>query len=169
RLLLFDSTLTRMTVVADSAGTGATGYGRLTNLIHAPGDSVFSVDFPSQTLVLRGPGGAIVRSVAPPKVQDFTYLLNGTVALDARGGLVYRGVLRPPPRVPGTPPAPTIDSVPLVRGDFDTRRVDTIAMIKVRGGAPPMQVVRGADNKITFKEIINPISMMDEWAMLADG
>jgi len=59
------------------------------------------------------------------------------------------------------------DSVPIVRVDFDTRKADTVAYVKVPRNET--QMTRGEDGstKLTIK--INPLPQADDWALLNDG
>ena len=80
--------------------------------------------------------------MAPPRAQDLMFLAIpaafGRPGLDSKGRLIYRVQmppnLRPAPTPSGdqkvamTPMNP--DSAPIVRGDFDTRRIDTVAWLK---------------------------------------
>jgi hypothetical protein len=113
--------------------------------------------------------------MAPPKPQDFPIMRAG-VGSDPRGGLIYRGVLRtplPPPSADGTrvtltPVQP--DSQPIVRADFDTRQVDTLAWFRV-----PTTIGARVDRNPTTGQFtafmrINPVPQAgDEWAVLPNG
>ncbi|WP_396218763.1 hypothetical protein [Gemmatimonas sp.] len=67
----------------------------------------------------------------------------------------------------GFNPANQPDSVPIVRVDFDTRKADTVAYVKVPKSES--QMTRGEDGstKLTIK--INPLPQADDWALLNDG
>jgi hypothetical protein len=170
RLLLFDSTLAQATVVADTLGTTSFNYGRgAATLVPYVGDSVLFTDFPSQSLLVLNSLGAVIRVTAPPKASDLVNIRNSTVGADVRGRIVYRGTPTLPPRAPGAPPPPQADSIPIVRGDFATRKVDTLGMLGRPGDSPPTMPVMGADGKTTFKMVINPVVFVDDWTMNADG
>ncbi len=170
RLLLFDSTLAAYTVSADTTGVAPIHYGRnASNLVPFTGDSVLFVDLASQSLLLLDNNGKQVRILAPPKPSDMYRIYANSSGTDARGRLVYRGVLSSPPRVPDAPPPAPIDSAPIVRADFDTRRVDTVAMLGRPGDAPTLQRVRGVDGKVSFRLVLNPTAGIDDWTMNVDG
>ena len=59
------------------------------------------------------------------------------------------------------------DSTPIIRVDFDTRKADTVAYVKVPKSET--QMTRGEDGgtKLTIK--INPLPQADDWALLNDG
>lgn len=64
---------------------------------------------------------------------------------------------------PGNQP----DSVPIVRVDFDTRKADTVAFVKVPKNET--QMTRGEDGSTRLTMKINPLPQGDDWALLADG
>jgi len=126
-----------------------------------------------------------VRSMAPPRAQDLVFLgipaAFGRPGLDAKGRLIYRiqspPNLRPAPTPSGsqkvemTPVNP--DTAPIVRGDFDTRRIDTVAWLKTpsqgRMGMEMKENPAGGPPSITMHMLVNPFPLADEWAMLSDG
>jgi len=59
------------------------------------------------------------------------------------------------------------DSAPIVRGDFDTRKVDTIAMVKIV--KPGVLDVKESVGSVSVRAFVDPTSTADEWAMLPDG
>jgi hypothetical protein len=65
------------------------------------------------------------------------------------------------------------DSAPIVRGDFDTRHIDTLAWMKTpsqgRMGMEIKENPAGGPPTITMHMLINPFSMADEWSLLSDG
>jgi hypothetical protein len=126
------------------------------------------------------PNGKIARVMSTPRANDASFLIGGpfgTPGFDSQGRLVYRA---PPsfnfaggPRgAPGgtrmefTPP--TIpDSAALVRVDLTTRKLDTLAFFKTP--KVQMNVSRSAEGRITVLPTINPLPVVDEWAILPDG
>jgi hypothetical protein len=100
-------------------------------------------------------------------------LSQANAGVDAEGRLVYRMPIRlqaTPPRNPGEmmvmpPPA---DSALIVRADFATRTLDTIAQVKT-ASLSRMQMSTGPDGRMTAKTTVNPLPQMDEWAILSDG
>jgi hypothetical protein len=54
-----------------------------------------------------------------------------------------------------------------VRGDFDTRKIDTIAMIRI---AQPGRIdAKEESGSFTARAVLDPTSVSDEWAMMPDG
>jgi hypothetical protein len=172
RVLLFDSTLTRASVVIDSASGTQNSYGpRASTLIAYLGDSTLFVDIVSQSLVVIDPGGRIGRVMAAPRPQEVGLLSQGSSGVDARGRLVYRGVRRTAAPASAASPGATVwssDSAPIVRADFQTRVVDTVARVKIPVTSPT-RVVEGANGKMVGKTVVNLLQAVDDWALLADG
>lgn len=185
RVYAFDSTLKTFTIVVDSGtGTGIIPI-RTTGVIAYAGDSTLLPDFGANALLVLDATGKQVRSMAPPRSQDLMFLgipaAFGRPGFDAKGRLVYRTQLppnlrpRPTPsgdqKVEMTPVNP--DSAPIVRGDFDTRRIDTVAWMKTPSqGRMAMEMkenLAGGAPSITLHMQVNPFPMADEWALLSDG
>jgi hypothetical protein len=185
RVYVFDSTLQQFTMVADSgSGTGTLPI-RTTGLIPYLGDSTLLPDFGANALLVLDATGKNVRSMAPPRPADLLFLgvpaAFGRPGLDAKGRLIYRTQLRPniQPRptpsgsqkVEMTPVNP--DSAPILRGDFDTRMVDTIAWMKTPSqGRMAIEIkenLAGGPPTVTMHMLMNPFTMADEWSMLSDG
>ena len=59
------------------------------------------------------------------------------------------------------------DSVPVVRADFDTRKADTLAWVKVPKSDYTM--TQGADGGMHLVAKINPLPQADDWALMSDG
>jgi hypothetical protein len=166
RVKLFDSTLQHVTLVMDST--------KIPQLIRYRGDSTLALDESSRTLLVLDPRGEVARVIALPKQQDF-YALTGfihTPWIDPTGKLIYQGWTPRPPPDPAAPPTSypvpfNPDSAPIVRADFDTRRLDTVATIKI---ATPQTLSMTQDNQnITQHWVWDPMAVGDEWAMLSDG
>ena len=142
RVYAFDSTLKSFTIVADSgAGTGVLPI-RTTGVIPYLADSTLLPDFGANALLVLDATGKQVRSMAPPRAQDLIFLgipaAFGRPGFDPKGRLIYRTHLPPNIRPTPTPSGSqkvemmpvNADSAPIVRGDFDTRRIDTVAWMK---------------------------------------
>jgi hypothetical protein len=185
RVYAFDSTLAHFTLVVDSGqGTGTIPI-RTTGLIPYLADSTLLPDFGANALLVLDATGKQVRSMAPPRAQDLIFLGIpagfGRPGFDRQGRLIYRTQsppnIRPRPTPSGdqkvdmTPINP--DSAPIVRGDFDTRRIDTIAWMKTpsqgRMGMEMKENPAGGPPSITMHMMINPFPMSDEWSLLSDG
>ncbi len=59
------------------------------------------------------------------------------------------------------------DSVPIVRANFDTRKTDSVAWLKVPRNETSM--TRGDDGSMRITAKINPLPQGDDWALLSDG
>lgn len=175
QLLLFDATLANAVIVADSTSGGANSYGvRSGGIIPYVGDSTLFVDPAGLSMFVIDPAGKIARVASVPRSQDALAIgsnLVGAPGLDARGRIVYRGA--PPrmmPQMPargGLPTFPDLpDSAALVRIDLATRKLDTAAFFKT----PKMKMnVTQTDGRISITNELNPMPVVDEWAVLADG
>lgn len=185
RVYAFDSTLLKFTIVADSGqGTGVLPI-RTTGLIPYPGDTTLLPDFGANALQVLDATGKTVRSMAPPHAADLLYLglpaAFGRPGLDPKGRLIYRSQLRPNFRPTPTPSGSqkmemtpiNADSAPILRGDFDTRAVDTLAWMKTpsqgRMGMEMKENLAGGAPSITMRMMVNPFQMSDEWSVLSDG
>jgi hypothetical protein len=185
RVYAFDSTLQQVTVVADSgSGTGVLPI-RTTGLIPYLGDSTLLPDFGANALLVLDATGKNVRSMAPPRPADLLFLSVpagfGRPGLDPKGRLIYRAQLRPNIRPTPTPSGSqkvemmpvNADSAPILRGDFDTRTVDTLAWMKTPSqGRMAMEIkenLAGGPPNVTMHMLINPFTMSDEWSVLTDG
>jgi hypothetical protein len=172
RLVLLDKSLAHAKVILDSAAMtlGVNG------LIPFAGDSTIIVEVSSQSMLVLDASGKVARVMAPPKGQDIFLLsgmntATGTAGIDPLGRIVYRANYRmmPAPNAQGQmmmPPPP--EKAPIVRGNFDTRTVDTIGElaipVMIRQAPRPMGVAM-TDMKVE----VNPMATGDEWAMLSDG
>ena len=185
RVYAFDSTLKNFTLVVDSgSGTGILPI-RTTGIIPYLGDSTLLPDFGANALLVLDATGKQVRSMAPPRSQDLMFLgipaAFGRPGFDAKGRLVYRTQLPPNLRPKPTPSGDqkvemtpiNADSAPIVRGDFDTRHIDTVAWMKTPSqGRVAMEMkdnLAGGPPSITMHMQVNPFPMSDEWALLTDG
>ncbi|HEV7991526.1 MAG TPA: hypothetical protein VGP25_06845 [Gemmatimonadaceae bacterium] len=176
RVLLLDSTLKQIAVVADTTAATRNAYGsRGGGLLAYRGDSTLFVDPASLSMLVIDPMGKVTRVMAAPRAQDVQFLLGGPLGnpgFDAKGRLVYRvldfpgGQRRPEP---GQPPAAPVlpDSSPIVRYDLLTRKLDTAAFVKV--AAPRMSVTATENGGFTILPIMNPLPQVDDWAVLPDG
>ncbi|MEO5813932.1 MAG: hypothetical protein ABIT20_01505 [Gemmatimonadaceae bacterium] len=184
RVYAFDSTLKNFTLVADSGSGTGSGLSRPIGLIPFLGDSTLLPDLVANALLVLDGTGKQVRSMAPPRTQDLQFLVSpvtsGRPVLDPKGRLIYKGALgkAQPPKM--TPPGKTIelsptnpDSAPIVRGDFDTRRIDTLAWMKTpnqgRVGQQLIPNPGGGPPSMTVHLQVNPFAVADEWSLLNDG
>jgi hypothetical protein len=176
KVVLLDSNLAPITVVADTTPATATAYsGRIASIIPYRGDSTLFIDPQSMSMVVIDPNGKLTRVMAVPRSDDAMMLggpLGSSSGFDAQGRLVYRA----PPRflrtLPqgngGPPPLPTPpESLSIIRVDLASRKVDTIGAIKI----PKVNLHVTQDDKgnMRMTSEVNPLPLVDEWAVLSDG
>ncbi len=180
RVVLLDSALAVSAVVADTTAATNNAYGgRIAGLIPYHGDSTLFVDAATLSMLVLDPNGKVGRTMSVPRAQDANALVSaafGTPGFDGKGRLVYRSMPQfrfagPPPGasgsggVPAPPQMP--DSAALVRIDLATRVVDTIGF--VRTPKITMQVTNSADGRMSMQSLMNPLPLVDDWAVLSDG
>jgi hypothetical protein len=179
RVVLFDSTFSSVTVVADSTSSTANAYGgRAGGLLAFRADSALFVDPASLSMLVIDPTGKIGRVMSAPRPTDVMFLLggpNGTPGFDSRGRLIYRGLARgpaPDPRAQPNGPMGMVlpnppDSAPVVRIDLETRKLDTVAFFKVE--KRNMTVTQTPNGGFSVTSTVNPMPIVDDWALLSDG
>lgn len=179
RLLLMDTTLRTVGVVLDSLAEVENTYGtRAGTLIPYRADSTLFVDPASYVMLVLDPAGKVARVRSVPRVQDVQWLTgqqagsSASVGADGRGRLVYRIPARaarptvaPPRGVPWLPSEP--DSAFIVAMDLDTRTQDTIGTIRIPRTA--YVVRRTGDGGVNVFNVLNPLPLTDDWAVLPDG
>jgi hypothetical protein len=178
RLLLLDTAMTTQRVVLDSLSEIAHTYGpRAGTLIPWRGDSTLFIDPAAFAAVVLAPDGSVVRVRSVWRVQDIPFFTNNTGAMgfagvDARGRVVYRvpatpapPAVPPPSNVPYIPPPP--DSAFIVAVDLDTRRADTLGVIRIP--RVDQRIRRTGDMRFTTEVTTNPLPLTDHWAVLPDG
>jgi hypothetical protein len=178
RLLLMDTTLKVVEVVLDSLSEIANTYGtRAGALIPFRGDSILFVDPASLAIVVLDPNAKIVRVRSVWRAQDVTWISSSTGSygfpgLDAKGRIVYRIPAMPaPPKVAPPPGAPWLpqepDSAFVVAVDIDTRKLDTLAAVRIPRS--DMRIRQLAGGGYSIYSAVNPLPMTDGWAVLSDG
>jgi hypothetical protein len=181
RVLLLDSALQVAKVVADSTPATATAYsGRMGGLIAYTGDSSLFVDPQSMSMLLIDPDGKVARVMSVPRSQDAMMLgspIAGTPGFDASGGLVYRGSpqfqMRRPARAAGSgggnafQPPEFPDSTPVVRVDLASRQVDTLGYVRIP--RLKLEMTTNENGRVTMSSVMNPLPVIDDWAVLSDG
>ena len=174
QLIVLDEKLATRTISIDSVTTGGQSYGpRASPLIPYLADSSLFVDGQSLTLLVISPKGAVTRVMSAPKPGDLNSLASSASGVDVKGNLVYRGrfVIAPNMGAPGANGMPAVqvpDSQPIVRADFDTRKVDTVGKVKVQSGSRAV-VTQDPNGKMIAKTTINPLNTVDEWGVMSDG
>ncbi|MEO7455247.1 MAG: hypothetical protein ABIY52_03240 [Gemmatimonadaceae bacterium] len=177
RVLLLDKDMKLISVVADSTSNTGNAYGaRQGGLIPYRGDSTYFVDPASLSMMLIDANGKIVGIKAAPRPNDVMALsvpAMGTPGFDAKGRLIYRsmdfgfrGGARPEPGKPFVPPTPP-DSAALVRFDLAARKLDTVAFYKIPKAN--VQMSQDANGGMRVSVTMNPLPIVDDWAVLSDG
>ncbi len=173
---LYDSTLAHSTIVVDSASGTSQSYGAYAvPLISYLGDSSLLLDYQSRSLLMLDGRGKVSHSVALPNVDALSSFMRSGSGVDASGRLLYRnvpatGIMLRRPDANGasqsriTQPG---DSAEIVRVDLDSRRLDTVGVVmqlqqKISAAQMP-------DGRMGLKMTINPLRVVDEWAVLSDG
>lgn len=189
RVLMYDKSLAHFTAALDSSGTsGVIGGSSISipsaHLIAMPADSTMFLDIATRSLLTIDPTGKVAHVTALPRPNDIMTLsvgyIYGTPTLDAQGRLVYQGTapnqnkalieLNQKIMTERSVSAPgAIDSAPIVRADFDTRKVDTIASVKVVQSYSSVLLTRDDRGNLTQKLTANPVQSADEWGLLPDG
>lgn len=178
RLLLMDTTLKTVQVVLDSLAEVANTYGtRPGTLIPYRADSVLFVDPVSYAVLVLDPAARIARVRSIWRVQD-TYLFTnpgayyGWPAVDAKGRIIYRvpatpapPKVAPPAGVPYFPPDP--DSAFVAGIDLDTRKLDTLGVIRIPKNI--YQIKQTAEGYFSITSTVNPLPSTDDWAVLPNG
>jgi len=176
RLLVFDSTLAALTVIADRARSTGVAYPNtfLSNpLMRYVGDSTLLMDFDAKVYMVIDPSGKMVRAMAPVKTGDLGVASRpfaGTPATDNKGRLIFRGSDTRPPAKEGDPPTTASrDTLTIVRADFNTRTTDTIATFSVPR-VPNTVFTTLPNGKTVGSLVLNAgLSAPDEFAVLSDG
>lgn len=178
KVVLLDSTLAPITIVADTTPATSTAYsGRIAGIIPFRGDSTLFVDPQSMSMMVVDPNGKMTRVMALPRAEDAGALSGAfasNAALDAKGRLVYRAPFRfirsgpPPTSAGGMPMMPTPpESAMIVRVDLTTRQLDTVGVIKIP--KVNMQISQDDKGNVRMTSELNPLPVVDEWAVLSDG
>jgi hypothetical protein len=178
KVVLLDSSLAQIAIVADTTPATATAYsGRLASLIAYRGDSTLFVDPQSISMTVIDPNGKLTRVMALPRSED-AMMLGGAFgsppAFDGNGRLVYRSAFRFTRNASahamgnGLPPMPVMpESAAVVRVDLASRQVDTVG--KLRIPKVNMQVSQDDKGNVRMVSEVNPLPVVDDYAVLPDG
>lgn len=181
RMVILDPTLKKVDVIADTAAGARNVYTAVTGLIPYLGDTTLFVDRASTAFIAIEPDGTFGTVTSPPKVADMFYMAASSSGFDAKGRIVYRGyrmqdrtalmAMEMNAMAGNNQVMTTPDSAPILRADFDTRRVDTVAMLRVqvaKSGIQRMQSPTGGQMMISVP-YFDPLPVTDEWTILPDG
>jgi hypothetical protein len=185
RVVMLDSNMKLIKVVADTTPMTQNAYGaRGGGLLPWHGDSTLFLDPASLSMLVLDQDGEIRRVMAAPRPDDVFSLVGGALGFpgfDAKGRLVYRATGLNFGRrafggggggggggagAGGFQPPTFPDSTPLVRFDLATRKLDTVARIKV---AAPRINFTETEGRRQISLTINPMPEVDDWAVLPDG
>ena len=175
KVVLFDAALSQFTVIADTTSATANAYSsRAGGLIAYKGDSSLFVDPTSLSMLVLDGQGKVARVMAVPRSQDAGALVGGgggTPGFDAQGRLVYRAppqFTMPKRSADGVFQLPELpDSAPVVRIDLATRKLDTVAFLKIP--KTKMSMTQDANGRMSITPYVNPMPITDDWAVMADG
>lgn len=188
RVLLFDASLESFKVVADTTSATGNAYtSRFAGIIPYRGDSTLFVDPQSLSMLVIDGQGNVARVMSIPRPDDAMFMVAGNGGLptyDGQGRILYRGspvsrmMMRPPapqattpgaaPRERTMPQLPDIpDSMPLVRVELATRKLDTVTFLKT--AKTKLTMSTDTTGRVMVVPTINPLPQIDDWAMLSDG
>lgn len=176
QMKLLDSTLANATIVFDSVPGSDNSYGaRPLPLVRYLGDSSLTSDVSAGTLLMLGPTGQITRAVASPYVlnvppySNLVSMMGGRqTGVDNKGRIVFQSfpdAVRRGMTDEERVAAIGNTTVPLLRADLDTRRVDTVTMVKQGGITALMGRVGDGPVRITSM----PVEIIDVFGVLSDG
>jgi len=167
QLVLLDTALRNPKVILDSVADGATSYGRFAKpFIRFLADTVLFPDLPSKSFIVISPAGSVVRTMALPRTSDFLIMATSPSSVDVRGNLYYRGLA---PEIAGNSEhSAPLDSAPIIRANFDSRRIDTVAKVKTQR---PSEIKRipSTDGVSRSSITVNPLVSIDEWVVESGG
>ena len=177
RVVLMDPAMKVIGIVADSTSSTNNAYGvRPGGMIAYRGDSTLFIEPAGLSMLVIDPAGKIIRTMAAPRANDVNFLIGGplgTPGFDSRGRLVYRTMdfgmrgMRPPqPGQPFVMPTPP-DSSALVRFDLGARKLDTVGFFKIP--KTNVQTSQDANGGLRMSVTVNPLPVVDEWAVLSNG
>jgi len=179
KLIVLDATFTKATVWSDTTANSKRNYGTQPAVIMpVAADSSVLLELRTQSFTAIDPQGNFGRVFAMPKSGDGTAValstMYGGAGIDPQGRLVHFG--NPTPiasRNLGcgpTKPALTADSVPLVRANFESRTLDTIARIRFSFMTADIVANTGQPGCWQWRQKVDVLPVYgDQWMLLADG
>jgi hypothetical protein len=172
RMLLMDSSLKVLSVPVDSAPGNANSYGpRAVPLVRYIGDTLMTSDMNARTMLIVGPTGEVVRAIAQPIEDSPVTLPNHGTAFDSKGRMIFQGFPKPNyEAVRAMSDAQRAsqkgDTVPILRADLGTRRMDTLGIVQWGGTT---KLMGRATEGGPLRYSVFPIETVDNWALLSDG
>lgn len=181
QLILLNKGLAFSRIVLDSVSSGER-YGPVVSpLIPALGDSTLFIDRESRALLVIDPSGKVVRTTAAPtQPRDFAFLAMSRSGIDGNGNLIFRVPALPttPKRIGDTTSKIVVtetrppQTAPVLRANFDTRKSDTVIMVKQVSGVRSVLTMDPSAPRSELQSVkvfLNPLETIDEWALLSDG
>lgn len=178
RLVLLDSMLAQPQVSLAGSNAPATAFpARGGTLFPWRGDTTLLLDAAGASFTMLDSRGVVARVISVPRASDAGILSSsGTITsgygmpmLDSTGThLVYRTYANPTSYNTRTFVMNWPDSAPIVSVNFDTRKADTIAFMKIPVPAPSINTtdIDGTRRSIVMSK---PFELGDDWTMLPDG
>jgi hypothetical protein len=177
RMVRLDSTLAQVDAPLDSIPGNSGYYGpRIIPILPYLGDSTLTTDPNAGTLLMLGPTGKVERALAspytqtvPPFVGVVTALRDRYSGVDEKGRILFEG--RGLPLGPDVPVAERVaqlarDTVPILRADLVTRRLDTVAFVKSGGST---RMMGRADPSGPVRVSRMPAEAVDVWGVTTSG
>lgn len=173
RVVILDSTLKHVQVVGNPVGSGSSPS-PLAGNIPFLGDSALLVHLEALAFLVVDKNGRVGRTFAIPRPRDVAQLFGGpygTPGFDRQGRLIYRAsawLPLVPPATDGPSRGPSeSDSAAIVRLDFKTRKLDTLALYRIVTHNVTQR--RTSDGRFAISVESDPMPVSDEWAVLSDG
>lgn len=166
QLVMLDASMKNATVSLDSVSTGEWNYGRRASvLLPYLGDSSLFVDWSSNALVVVDDRGHVVRSKAQLPIFELIALSRPGTGVDTKGNLVYQ---RTVPRLVNGTRITVEDSQPVVRVDFARKTTTQLGVVRWEiSGSTSTRTDAGGRPVVVVR--VNPLPIVDEFAVLADG
>jgi hypothetical protein len=172
RLVMYDTMLAKAQPVLNPSGAAATQFPtRGGTMLPLPGDTTLVFDGASASFVVLDPQGQVSRVVAMPRAWDAWVMSSpqtGLPVIDSRMRMIYRTRMPATGYSRATGQAIYPDSTAIIAVSFETRKVDTLAWMKVPAPVPSVST-RDPDGRWRFTSIQPPFELTDEWAALDDG
>jgi hypothetical protein len=169
RVLLFDSTLKLVRIIADTTSATANAYSsRIGGLIAFRGDSTLFADPATISMQVIDANGTLVRTMAIPQPDAAQSLIGGpfgTPGFDARGRLVHRAATDRQLMDAKFKKSP--DSAVIARVNLESRAVDTVATFAIPKVTLHAREPSGGWTVVVA--LVNPLPLTDDWALLSDG
>jgi hypothetical protein len=178
RLVLLDTALAQPVVVLSAGTNPATAFpARGGTLFGIHGDPTLVLDAAGASFTVIDAKGSVARVISVPRASDVGLMSpNGTLTVtpygppgvDTLGHMVYRTYVNPTGYNQRTFAMIWPDSAPILSVNFDTRKADTLAFMKV---PLPVPSINTTDIDGTRRSIVmsKPFELGDDWAMLPDG